>query len=119
MSDIYFVSSPYSHDDKEVVKLRFEQVSKYVARLVSEGTVAFSPITYGHVLCGIQDMPSDFEFWDNFCYSFLDKATKLIVLKLDGWLESTGVQGEIKFAKENNIPIVYVDYKESDYESIV
>lgn len=112
MSDIYFVSSPYSHEDKEIEKLRFEQVSKYVANLVADGRVAFSPITYGHVLCGLQDMPSDFEFWNNFCYTFLGKSTKMIVLKLDGWLESTGVQGEIEFAKKHNIPIAYVEYKE-------
>lgn len=119
MSDIYFVSSPYSHEDKEVVKLRYEQVSKYVAKLVAEGRVTFSPITYGHVLCGFHDMPSDFEFWGNFCLTFLAKSTKLIVLKLDGWFESIGVQGEIEFAKKNNIPIAYVTFKEEDYESIV
>ena len=111
MGKLIFVSSPYTHKDKEVVNKRYEDVSKYAGKLVSEGQTAFSPITYGHVLCSFQDMPTDFEFWQDFCISFLSKCETLHVLKLEGWEESVGVEAEIAYAVENNIEVIYVDFE--------
>ena len=34
----------------------------------------------------------------------------VLVLKLDGWEESTGVKAEIKIAESLGIPVEYVDY---------
>ncbi len=111
MSKLIFVSSPYTHKDKEVVNKRYEDVSKYAGKLVSEGKTTFSPITYGHVLCGFQEMPTDFEFWKNFCFDFLNKCDEFHVLMLDGWEESVGVKAEIEYAERLEIPIVYVEYE--------
>src|SRR6478609_41390 len=109
---VIFISSPYSDKDFKVVQKRFQQVSKFAAKLVSNRNTAFSPITYGHLLCEFEDMPGDFDFWKDFCLKFLALSDVVYVLKLEGWETSTGVLGEIEFAKENNIPIVYIDYNE-------
>jgi hypothetical protein len=36
----------------------------------------------------------------------------MIVLKLDGWEQSTGVQAEIEICKKNNILIFFFTYEE-------
>ena len=48
-------------------------------------------------------------FWERFDREFLEIAERMIVLKLDGWNESTGVQAEIRIAAEMGIPIEFME----------
>lgn len=109
MLDIIYFATPYSHADADVVKLRFTQTAMKVAELVAKGHVVISPVTYGHILLDYHNMPSDWEFWKNFCQSFLYRCSKLIVYKLEGWDKSSGVAGEIELAKELGIEIEYLE----------
>lgn len=103
-----FLSSPYTHVDKKIQQERYDKVAEIAAKLTSNGEHAFSPIIYGLELCKYKDMPTDFKFWGDFCMNFLKRCDKMYVLQFDGWESSTGVQAEIKFAKENNITIHYL-----------
>ena len=47
MSKIIYLASPYTHKDKEIMELRFKQISKTSVGLTKEGKIAFSPITSG------------------------------------------------------------------------
>ena len=109
MYELIYVASPYNHPDPEIVKSNFEFISKKVAERVSNGEVVFSPITYGHILLGFHEMPSSWEFWNNFCITFLLKSNKLVVYKMPGWEVSKGVQEEISVARDHNIPIEYIE----------
>lgn len=108
-SDIIFVSSPYTSDDPLVVELRMQALTRYLATLASENKVAFSPLLMHFCLDSGVDLPSDFDFWANFCLNLLYKCDVVHVLKLAGWDKSKGVLTEIAFAEENDIPVVYVD----------
>jgi len=110
MSRIIYISSPYNHPENEVVEQNFKDVSEFAAIMCSHGHVAFSPITYGHTLLQFVEMSSDWEFWKNFCLSFLQHCDELVVYKMPGWLESGGVKDEIEYAKEHNIKITYHNY---------
>jgi len=109
MSELIFISSPYTHEDKSVVEDRLIKVSNFAAKIVSEGKVVISPIVYGHTLLTFHKMPSDWEFWQNYCETLITKSDKMIVLMLDGWEESDGVKGEIEFATELGLPIEYIE----------
>jgi len=54
-------------------------------------------------------MPSDWNFWYNFCVTFLLKSDELIVCKMEGWDKSVGVLEEIEIAKKNNIKISFIE----------
>lgn len=110
MSKIIYLASPYSHEDKHVRELRYLQITEYAAKQVAAGNIVFSPITYGHVLSEHVDMPTTFDFWANFCLTFLDKCEEMHVLKLDGWDLSKGIAEEESYCRDNNIPIKYIDY---------
>ena len=108
-NQVIYVASPYSSkDDAQRVK-NFELVTQYVAFMVSEGYTAISPITYGHLLLDYQDMPGDYEFWQNFCISLLGKCDAMVIIKLPGWQESVGIKDEARYADENGIPIYHLE----------
>jgi len=109
MGNIIYIAVPYSDKDKEVVEKRYKDTCNYVAKVVAEGNVAFSAIVYGHTLLKYHEMPNDWEFWENFCNSFLLKSDELHVYMLDGWENSVGLNREIELAKQYNIPITYID----------
>jgi hypothetical protein len=109
MSKIIYFASPYSDKNQDVVNQRVELTTKTVAKLVAEGNVVISPIVYGHTLLKYHDMPSDWEFWKNFCQSFLLKCEEMIVFKIDGWDKSSGVNGEIEIAQKMGIKITYLE----------
>lgn len=107
---LVYVGSPYSHESKAVMEENFKRVTAFTAKLCAEGVLAFSPITYGHTLVEFRDMPRDWNFWKTFCLSFMDNAERMIVYKMPGWENSRGLEAEIEYAKQNNIPIEYVDF---------
>lgn len=104
---IIFVSSPYTHNDPDVRENNFSLVSQYVAELNSKSIVALSPITYGHTLLNFKTMPTDWEFWKEFCITFLEKCEEMHVYKIPGWDKSRGVKEEIAIAEELGIKITY------------
>jgi hypothetical protein len=108
---LIYLASPYSHQKEEVREMNYKIVSKIAADMVSEGNVVLSPISYGHNLLNFCDMPSDWEFWYNFCVTFLLKCDELIVVKMPGWDISKGVLEEIEIAKNHNIKISFIEPK--------
>lgn len=110
MEKLVYIGSPYSHPDKDVMEKNFRLVSTFAANLCAEGRVAFSPITYGHTLLGFREMPHTWEFWQNFCLSFLAQSDELMVYKMPGWENSRGLAEEIEFAKELGIKITYIEH---------
>ncbi len=109
MSKLIYLASPYSHPEDSVRHENYLIVTKIAADLVSRGHVAISPITYGHMLLEHAKMPTDWEFWENFCITLLEKCEKIIVCNnMVGWDKSRGVAAEIEFAKNNGIEIEYL-----------
>ena len=100
-----FVSLPYTHTDKDVIKHRYETACKYSAKLLREGHIALSPIVTGHAILTVAELPNTFEFWKNYCFETLKLCEELHVLQLDGWHVSKGIAEELEFAGENGITI--------------
>jgi hypothetical protein len=108
-SDLIYIGSPYTHPEKEVRHRNYIEVTKIAAEIVSNGQVAISPITYGHVLLDYAKMPSDWEFWSDFCLTLLKKCDKILVCNnMEGWDRSRGLTQEIQYAKDNDIEIEYI-----------
>jgi len=106
-----FVSSPYTHTNKDIVNKRVEKTHNFVASLTHSGLITFSPIIYGHSLLQYREMPSDYKFWKNFCVSYLRLSEKVLVLMLDeDWEISEGVKDEIRIAEELLLPIEYIKF---------
>lgn len=114
MNKLIYLASPYNHENDEIRIRNFEKISKIAADIVAEGGVAISPITYGHTLLQFRDnFPYDWEFWENFCKTFLSRCDELYVIMMEGWDLSRGVDEEIKYAIKVGIPITYIEHVET------
>jgi hypothetical protein len=51
----------------------------------------------------------DFAYWGGYNRTMLMLASKVVVLRIDGWATSKGVTAEIALAEELGIPIEYID----------
>lgn len=112
---LFYLASPFTHDDVQIRNLRTEQVAEVAAYLMQAGLFVFAPIPHG-VLISKYGLPDGYEeFWKPYCHTTLGRCDSLIVLKLDGWEESTGVQDEILIARQLGKPIYYIEHRDEAY----
>lgn len=109
MDEYIYLASPYSSPLSEVREQRFNAAVKMVADLMNEGQIVFSPVVHNHPVAEQHDLPGTWEYWEKYCTVFLLYAERIVVLKLDGWETSIGVQAEIKIAEKYGIPITYLE----------
>lgn len=102
--EVHYLSAPYNHPDPQVRKQRYDLITATASRLIQEKTYVFSPITHNVPIRDLGHMTT-WEDWREFDLTMLSLCNKMILLKLPGWQDSRGVQAEILFAQEKNIPI--------------
>lgn len=107
---LIYLACPYSHPDRSMRERRFVCVNIVAAKLMGEGHHIFSPISHTHPIAEARSLPQGWEFWEGFDRAFIIHCKKMIVLKLDGWEASVGVQAEIKIAEELGIPVEYMEF---------
>lgn len=101
-----YLGSPYSkyeagHDAAACV------VADAAATLMRRGLVIYSPIAHGHAIA-VHGLPFDWAFWKAQCQPLVDAAAGLIVLTMEGWQESVGLQYEIEEFVRTEKPILHV-----------
>ncbi len=104
-----YLATPYSDNDRDVRIKRFNTVNIVAAKLMCEGLHIFSPISHTHPIAEAGDLPKGWAFWEAYDRDILSVCEKIIVLRQDGWKESTGVTAEIAIAHEIGIPVEYID----------
>jgi hypothetical protein len=108
---MYYLASPYSHPDDSVMEQRFLKAEWAAVELLKENIFCFAPIPYNHPWKKY-DVPGDWGFWEKFDKNFVLRCDAVLVLMLPGWDKSVGVGAEIDFAKEQNIPVLYITEEE-------
>lgn len=106
--DLYYLACPYAHPDENIRKKRYLSVTWTACQLLQKKIHVFSPITHNIPITEM-GIEGTWENWSSYDLGMLSRCDKLLVLELDGWKESKGVQGEIAFAKEHQIPIERMD----------
>lgn len=106
---VHYLAIPYSHPDPTVVENRFEIANRVTAKLLHQGLVVFSPISMSHPIAIQEGLPGDWASWERFDRVLIRMCSCLLVTKIDGWDRSTGVQAEIKIAREYGLPVKFVD----------
>lgn len=103
-----YLATPYNHADPAVRQERFETVNRAAAALMREGKHVFSPISHSHPIALAGDLPKGWEYWEAYDRIMLGVCDTLVVLMVNGWIESPGVSAEIAIAKERGMLIEYV-----------
>ena len=104
-----YLASPYTHEDKEVMTLRYNEALKVAGGLINKGYLVFSPIVHCHPIAEVCILPRDYQFWKDYSTSFLRYwAEATIVLCLPGWACSVGIGVELIITQNAEIPIYYI-----------
>lgn len=104
-----YLAGPYTHPNPNVELKRFNYLNRAAAELMRQGKMVFSPISHSHPIALAGILPTDWNYWKQFAEAYLSCSKEVIVLKLDGWKESTGVNAEIEIALAMKIPVTYMD----------
>lgn len=108
---LVYLAVPYTHPDPKVMEERYEKVCIAAGELISRNYQVYSPISQFHSVAKFCKLPTDWNYWRDLNKSVLECCRALLVLTLDGWKESVGVQDEIEVAKELGLAIDYLEYK--------
>lgn len=100
-NQLIYIGSPYTHSDKIVMQNRYNQILRITADLLNQGFHVISPIVHCHPLSIQYNLRGDFEFWKKYNFALLGKCDILLIVPLDGWINSVGLKAEIIFAQDN------------------
>lgn len=103
-----YLASPYSHPNPARREARFVHACQATAYLMNQGKIVFSPIAHSHPIATRCQLPLDFGYWERFDREMLTMCDSMIVLMLDGWATSVGVQNEILIMQELKKPIEFM-----------
>jgi len=112
-----YLASPYTHADPYVREARFDAACRAAAALIRQGKVVFSPVCHSHPICRF-GLPGDWQFWQGQDLKFLEMCNEVVVLKLDGWQQSVGVQAEIAKARALGKPVTFLSAKPDAVERL-
>jgi nucleoside 2-deoxyribosyltransferase len=104
---LIYLASPYTHADPAVREQRFRAACQAAAFLMGKGMHIFSPIAHTHPIAEF-GLPKDWAFWQQYDRVFLQACSRLLVLTLKGWQQSTGVQAEIGIMAALGKPVDYM-----------
>ena len=118
----FYLSHPFNGTEAEKTH-RATIAAEVTLQFIQQGIAVFSPIVHNHAMFSVPknkalvDTLPAYERWDMirfFDLTMLDKAHGMILLKLEGWQNSTGVQAELEYCREHNIPVYEIVADEID-----
>jgi hypothetical protein len=105
-----YLASPYSAASRQEERERFVMVAGMAGVLLLKGHIVYSPIAHSHpIRQACPDVSGNWEFWETIDRFFIGAMEALVVLRLHGWRESTGVTDELEIAKTLGKKIGYID----------
>ena len=106
---LIYLACPLRHADPSIQRKRCFAAHYVTAKLFSQGLHVFSPLTHNEVLIDLLQDTIPGEHWLQFDLKILRHCSELLILKMEGWDISKGVQREILFAEAHKIPIGYAE----------
>jgi hypothetical protein len=103
----WYLVSPYSSDDPNIRRRRYEQALSATAILMQRGYAVFSPLSHSIPLTDPRfELPQYTEFWLGTDLPILEASRGVVLLKLDGWDKSAGVTAELIHADRCGLPVI-------------
>lgn len=112
-SSLIYLAQPYSHPDPQVRVARFKIAECVTAYFLSRHKEhILSPIVHCHRIAALYNLPSDFDFWQNYNFATLRTCSELRVMELPGYENSKGLAAELSFAKSHprSLSVSYLSF---------
>lgn len=111
MIEPVYLATPYTRYCKGLPGAYLDACKIAAAIHKEHKIIVFCPIAHCHGMTTFQNglPPIAHEFWENFNRPFIAACGGLIVAKLEGWENSSGIAGEISGFRAAKKPILYCD----------
>lgn len=106
MKEIIYISGPYTHPNILVCDEREIMLTQAAAIFAKRGHIVYSPITHSAPLARM-GVELTHEEWIAFDRPFMELCTRCVVVMLDGWIESQGVDTEIDYFNKARKFVLY------------
>jgi len=117
---IWYLANPFTDKNDDVMNERLKKSIDASITLLKNDIFSFSPIAYnGAWSRDSYQLPVEWAFWEVYDKTFLDHMNGLLVLQLEGWQNSVGVQAEIEYALNQNMPIIYVTMEDLNNDEMI
>ena len=107
----YYLAGPHMGTPEQEAD-RIGMSLKLTVAFLTQGIYVFSPIVYSIKIAEALNFSSTEERRQViFAYllTFLNASKGMVLVTMEGWKKSWGVQQELKFCQENSIPIYQID----------
>ena len=113
---VLYLAAPYSASDRKTERQRFKKTCEVAAKLMTNGIAVFSPLANSIPAVELGGLKIDHAEFMRFDNIILRRCDELLVLAIDGWRESKGVQEEINEAIALRKPVLIVH--EEDFDNL-
>jgi hypothetical protein len=110
----HYLASPYTHPEHEVMERRYDAALHALNFLLRRKLWTYSPIVHCHALSKSYDLPRTHDFWQAYNHAMLDTAKGLIILAIEGWNESRGIEDELTTARKLLLPVSFLHPNPND-----
>jgi hypothetical protein len=109
---IIYLGGPYTHHLPHIRLERFASITRAAAKLIQQGRIVYSPLTMTHPIDLVmadagETLGSD--YWVKFDEAFMEFCTEMVVLRLSGWEQSSGVKREVAYFRQRCRPVTFMD----------
>lgn len=110
VKELIYLAGPFSHPDPKVMEEREKAHCECAVNLKSQGISVYCPIAETVSLAKHGNLAgTSWEVWREHDLNLLRRCDIIYVMQIDGWKQSVGVRGEVKFALKNRIPVGFID----------
>ena len=103
---LIYLATPYSHPSERTRRSRYAAACRIAGELMAKGHVVFSPIAHSHgIACEVAELGLDFEAWAHQDLAMLGRCDLLVVVPMDGYLQSVGIAFEVEAATQKGLPV--------------
>lgn len=102
---IYF-ANPFTHEDISIQLFRTQMIRDILVKVLNEqdAIIPFSPVSYTQPFEAYCAPDFDWYAWD---IQFLARCDGMLVIQMEGWSISEGIQKEIRYCRDNGIQFEY------------
>lgn len=113
MTKLIYLASPYTHDNKNIMKTRLVKIGKLAAKLFKKGMHVFPVMSATASMAKYGNMnDTTWASWRDLDLNYLSRCDEIYISMLDKeWYKSVGMKAELEYAIKNGITARLIDRK--------
>jgi hypothetical protein len=103
----WYIMTPYTKYPAGM-QAAFNDATRVTASFSSIRLNVYTPIVHGHPQALVAKLPTDHHFWWSMNLPFMQASCGALVVELEGWRESDGINAEIEWYAQQGKRVLYL-----------